>query len=223
MRGLFRRSAEQPSLVPQEATPAATPSPAVHASPGFAALFTAAPSVHLARILDLGPAVGENLAFYGRFARTVRFVDMLRDEIGGGPAARRNVASLLDGCLKAGDGPYDLVLAWDLLNYLEHDAGRDLIERLEGCTRVGTRLFAMISSGHTMPARPQRFTIVDAQRLAYRETGGGVCASPELAPAEVGRLLAPFRVERSVVLSHGVREYVAVRPRAAGEDDGEAG
>jgi hypothetical protein len=200
---------------------AATPSPAiaeagaadatVHASPGLAALLGGLAADGGGRILDLGPAVPANLAVYTRFATTVRFADLLRVAApAGGDAANR--ASLTDerlgSVLPDGEPPYDVVLAWDVLNYLTADTWRAIVARLTARCRPGARLFAMIATGRTVPAAPLRYEIVGDDHLAYRAADPATCASATVAPAEVEKRLAPFRVVHSVVLRHGVHEYL---------------
>ncbi|MGE5235746.1 MAG: hypothetical protein ACM3O7_05325 [Acidobacteriota bacterium] len=188
----------------------------VHHSPGLAALFAGTRGERPKRILDLGPAIRANLEAYGRFAACVRVVDLLRDVAGGEGAnlpLTRPTAEQLAAALPAGEPPYDIVLLWDLLDYLDAEGWHPILARLAECGTAGSRLFLMVFTMPEMPARPTRFEIVDDEHLAYRVVTEETRRSPRLAPAEVERRLSPFRVERSTVLRHGVREYVAVLPR----------
>ncbi len=186
----------------------------VHASPGIEALFAGLEPDGSRRILDLGPAVGATLAVYSPYAATVRFVDLLAGSLDAG-GERLRTPALEDGAIGAAlpevGEPYDLMLLWDLLDYLDRDEAARLIARLDGLSRPGTRLYAAVGVGRTTPALPRRFELVDTATVRSRTVSAVEGGGPALAPAEVERRLAPFRVTRSVILRHGVREYVAVR------------
>jgi hypothetical protein len=209
------RDSPEPRVVPTEpAVAGTTPAPVLHPSPGIAALFAGLAAQREQRVLDLGAASGVNLAVYARFGRSVRVVDLCRGTRQGPPTAvPPSPGDRLAALLPAADGPYGVILVWDLLDYLDAPASRTLVARLVGCAEAGTRLFAMTAEGPQMPELPGRFEIVDGEHLLYRPATAAMRAGPRLAPAEVERRVAPFRVERSIVLRHGVREYVAVLPR----------
>lgn len=185
----------------------------VHPSPGLAAFLGGLHGRGPCRVLDFGPATPTNFQVYATFARSVHFVDLLRDARESNEGAHRQpsltrgaVAALLPDLM----GPYEAILVWNALDYLDVSESRVLVERLGKCCRPGSHLFAMVSASHTMPAIPSRFEIVDPERLAYFPVSLDTRASPELTPAQVERRIAPFHVERAFLLRHGVREYVGV-------------
>jgi hypothetical protein len=62
-----------------------------------------------------------------------------------------------------------------------------------------------------MSSVPLVFKIVDDQTLLLRQQTTAVRPSPYFPPAEVGRLMSGFSVVQSVVMRHGVQEYLFVR------------
>lgn len=186
-----------------------------HHSPGLEVALGIASERESVRVLDLGPAVAANLDFLSAFARHVRFVDLLGD---GGPISelgefegqelRRRVREILPSDW----GVYDLVLAWDLINYLDEVRVESIVERLRALSHGGTVLFAMIATTREIPARPLTYTIADRSTVtAGGDDPAAVVECPRRPPAAVERLLSGFSVERSYLLRHGVQEYVAVR------------
>jgi hypothetical protein len=184
---------------------------AVHAAPALGALLGRLDGERGLRVLDLGASVAANLERYSRFAVSVRFADLPRLLVAGEHPSSFSRGALARALPKERLA-YDLLLCWDLLDHLSADDSRSLIARLLECSRPGTLVYAVTASSHTMSAHPVRFEIVGDEHLAYRTATDGTRSSPELPPAEVGRRLAPYVIERSVLLRHGVREHVAVLP-----------
>jgi hypothetical protein len=183
-----------------------------HHSPALEQLFERLDPESGLRVLDLGPAARRNLEHYSTFATRVRFVDLL----GGG--ARRDLTILEDeafalrlaGLLPLDDEAYDLVLSWDRFNYLNETQAALVARHLAAVAAHGAKLHAMIVTTPTMSAEPMRYQIVGPGEIAYFTTSPDVVPAPDLSAARMERWLEPFRVTRSVILRHGVRELLAV-------------
>jgi hypothetical protein len=166
------------------------------------------------RILDLGPAVAANFNFLSEIGRHIRFVDLLGR---GGPISAldqkegQELRRLAREVLPAEWGIFDLVIAWDVINYLDDARGETLAERLRSLCRDGAVLFAMIATTAEIPAETPTYTIVNCSTVLCDCEAASVIECPRRPPAAVGQLLSGFSVERSFILRHGVQEYVAVR------------
>jgi len=180
-------------------------------SPGLRAALAGPSARPGCRILDFGPLLPANLTFLSRFASHVGIADLSGEADGG--AGAQGWRSRLVGI----EGPFDLVLAWDLLSHINREEARDLVGWLSSVTRPGGALFLMVPEGPEMPARPGVFEIRGNDRIARRPAICDTVAAPKIPPAEVARLLAGFRVDASFLLRHGVREYVALRAQC--DDD----
>jgi hypothetical protein len=180
--------------------------PIVHASPGFETVMSRVEGRADLRVLDLGSSQGANIEFLGRRAAHIRIVDLLGDS---GPAPDAS-----DGRLSFPEswGGYDLILAWDVFNYLEPDAVRTLVGSLERSCSPGSAIFLIIVTSEQMSARPLVYNIEDDATLKYRAVTPDRLPGAGLNAAAMERFLSGFVVERSVVLRHGVLEIVAVKP-----------
>ncbi len=213
MRWLQRSQAVSPTARGIDAkTRGEDEDPAVHDSPALAEIFATLDSERPMRILDLGPALQTNLDFYTTIASGVRIVSLLRNE---GLEGLRQLdaeafAARLDQLLPVCEDGFALVLMWDLLNYLVDEQPSILARHLAAVSEHGGKVHAMVVNAPRMPAEPSRYELLDAGRLAYRPTTSRQATSPDCPPALVERWLAPFRVERSFLLRHGVREFIAV-------------
>lgn len=115
--------------------------------------------------------------------------------------------------------PYDVVLAWDILDRLDPCERGALIERLTDVTAPRARLYAVVRSSGGATTRPFRSTLIHLDRVSQQVVGpvvDPVGGPPEpagdvLLPAHVERILAPFEVAHAFILTTGLREYVAVK------------
>jgi hypothetical protein len=190
---------------------------AVHDSPALAEIFAALDPDQPVRVLDLGPAIQANLDYYSTIGSGVRIVPLVRDD---GLEGLQQLdadafAAKLNRLLPVGGDGFGLVLMWDLLNYLDDEQPSLLAHHLAAVALDSARIHAMIFTGETMPPGPSRYELLQAGRLRYRPASHGRTGAPNPPAARVERWLEPFRVERSFVLRHGIREFIAILPEPA--------
>jgi len=187
-------------------------SPAVHDSPALTEIFAALDPERPVRVLDLGPALQTNLDFYATIADGVRIVPLLRND---GLAGLQELdaeafAARLNRLLPINDEGFGLIFMWDLLNYLVDEQPSLLAHHLAAVAESGAKIHAMIVNAATMPSEPSRYELMKAGRLTYRPTTRQRTAAPDPPAARVERWLGSFLVERSFLLRHGIREFIAV-------------
>ncbi len=188
--------------------------PVVRHSPGLQAALAMVRVEHPWRVLDLGPGIGTNVEFLSGRARHVRFVGLLE---GDSPWARpadaeqNDVTGEAERFLPASWGEFDLVLAWDVLDYLDGARARSVVDRLHVLCRPGACLFALAAIAGDLPERPLVYSIVGDDTLEYRTLTPARRPGPSRPSLAIERVLAGFSIERSFVLRHGVQEYVATR------------
>jgi hypothetical protein len=191
------------------------PKTEIYASPGLEEAVRTVPDDATCKVLDLGPSVAANVDFVSKFASYLQIVDAIDREPAaseGGPAGTdrlSNLATLIESHRRS----FDLVLAWDVINYLSMDQAERLVASLAELCLPNARFHAIFFASDTMPAIPNRYRIINDARLAYEAVTTEVRGAPELPPAAVAKLLKRFQVEHSFVLQHGVHEYVARRKR----------
>lgn len=110
--------------------------------------------------------------------------------------------------------PLDLVLCWNLLNYLGRDEIHQLIELLAPRFQPATRLHAMMEyASPLMPATPGHW-IPDANaRLHASQVDEEQIESPRYKPKELERIMPQLAPERTVLLGNGLQEYL-FKPKA---------
>jgi hypothetical protein len=163
-------------------------------------------------ILDLGQALGVNVDFWSRYPCRLFIEDFYRSYRAAQTVRAEGADTfVLPDPLPLGtDTVFDIILAWDLLNYLSLEEIDALIGRLRPHCRPGTFLFALISTQAEIPEEPNIFRIIDRERMVYEFRTQKTRSSPRYHPKDLTRLLAPFEVSRSFLLRNGIQEYVFV-------------
>ncbi len=178
----------------------------VHAAPGLATLIDSLAPHANRTFLDLGPAADGNLRCYKPFARRVRFADL-----GTMWATEGSLADAVGALWVSGEEPYQVVLAWNVMDPLAPAQRADVVAGLADVAAPGARLHFMVDMADTPSVRRMRFTVVDRAHVHWKETGLPQPPLARLRPADIERIIHPFRVQHAFVLRDGMREYVAVR------------
>ncbi|MEZ5331530.1 MAG: methyltransferase domain-containing protein [Thermoanaerobaculia bacterium] len=172
------------------------------------------------QILDLGPANGANVAYLSRYACTLHIADLYRT-VGAADGENEEVLErAFDRQIP--QGTFDLVLAWDLFDYLGRTGLQALGRQLAQRTAPGGLLFALVSFHPRIPDRPHRFQIVDPETLRYGDPSGLERPAPGYREPDLIRLMPGFEVGGSYLLRHGVQEYLLTRRQRAAADGDEA-
>ena len=198
-------------VTPLETTaqPESKPDQTEGAAPGVAVMLGELSEDRSHAIVDLGPATGESLGVYSRYARWVRFADVLGEAWR--PREQRSVAGLLQQIPANPQRPYDFVFAWDILDRLFAGDRPRLVEWVADVTAPGARLHVLVRTSENAPMQPLRFSLLGTDRLRFEPTSPARLPPSKLLPADVAKLLAPLQVVNAFTLKTGFREYVAVR------------
>ncbi len=163
------------------------------------------------RVLDLGPAFGANLDFYSQIARKIHIEDLhetLFGETVDGRGRRQLMSELLP---YRNEMRFDLIMCWDILNYLCPEEINALSNHLQKFCRPGAILCALIHTRKEMPAHPTHFRICPNQKISYEYQTSELIAGPRYSKVELQKFLGPFTRMRSLLLRNGYEEQIYVR------------
>lgn len=165
-------------------------------------------------VLDLGAASTPMLSLLGRSRCRVEIAD-LPDE---GGIDRLNSDLSPDGLVALAasllpkhrsDEAVDLVLCWDLLNYLKPNAMSALMSTIAARGRPGMLAHALIVySERSMSARPGRYVPTEDLKLLDRSSPAAMIAAPRYSPEFLGSNLGKFAIEHARLLGNGMQEFV---------------
>jgi hypothetical protein len=182
----------------------------VHNSLGLRALCQRLQDAATCDILELGPARSRNIEFWSQFSPSIHIADLrsdlplpppVDDPESPGPDWHRT----LD--LPTGRR-FDVILAWDMLNYLDLPVISGLIDYLGRFCRSGTIVFMMIFDNQTMPEEITIYQIVDEARLRYERGSAAMRACPRHQPHALTQIMRQFRIADSFRLRNGIIEYL---------------
>jgi hypothetical protein len=102
----------------------------------------------------------------------------------------------------------DVILLWDLPNYLDKPVMRGLIDYLSHHMHEKVKLHFYIHSQQQMPASPGRYTILPEGKVWLENSSDTTVKSPLYFQEALLSLFHPFKVKRSMLLSSGLKEYI---------------
>ncbi len=197
----------------------AVPQLAVYKSLGLNALLQQLEGMSGYSILDLGAACGTNVEFWSQFGCKIFVEDLYHSALPylGRAAEEEEPPQLpLPEILEfSPETRFDVILAWDLFNYLEAPHIEAVVHYLAQFCHPGTYAVAIMSVQQQRPAEPNRYKIVDTEHVAYEPRSAVMRTSPRYQPRDINRLMAGFRVSSSFLLRHGVQEYVFIQEGAS--------
>jgi hypothetical protein len=149
-------------------------------------------------VLDLGPASPPNLDFFLTRGAKITVADFL-------PASGDSVPDLVHAEPGA---HFDVVLAWDFLNYLKRDRLGSLIESLEPYFRPGTAIHAFIVTSRDMPSSPRRYRIENEKTLLCEGPKERATPAPRYVEQDLLKSMPGLNVEHRFQLRNGMLEYL---------------
>jgi hypothetical protein len=181
-------------------------------SPVFASLIDSMGKKAEWVILDLGPARSANLELLSRF-RCKLFIEDAHELISSltGDFVADNAALLnwLEQWTAGTDnGSIDVVLAWDIFNYLDARLCKTFVDHVIPLLKPGAHLYLLIYSQKEMPALPMQFKALSADKMECKPLTRATRPSPRFNQTDIKKHLREFTISKSVLLRNGMQEYL---------------
>jgi len=159
-------------------------------------------------ILDLGPASGNHVEFFSRFrcrfhvASLEETLQKWKQEEDEPPPDPQQLLPLEE------EGVIEVVLCWDLLNYLDESGFPILMSHLRRHCADDAWMHAFVHTRAQMPPLPGRFLLSGPERMRWQHDSAETVPAPRYAQRTLERMMPGFRVERSRLLQNGFQEYL---------------
>lgn len=157
-------------------------------------------------VVDLGAASTDNLMLFSRNGARV-YIDTssrsLRSDIA---LSRTPTAKDLDKLLAYCEG-IDVLILWNVLDYLLLGTVEQLMQRISAVMRPGGLLYAMVSHKRYIPVLPALIDIIADDRLRFRH-GPLELEGPHYAPKQLEQRMPGFRIEKLYLLQNGTQEHL---------------
>ena len=165
-------------------------------------------------LIDLGPVVGSNIAFFGEQLGCKIYVedlcaDLERHEREG---TLDQFPELLKSRFRQDDESVDGVLCWDVFDHLDQASARAVATELTRVIRPNGALLGFFRTIAVGAAHYTRYVVVDAEHLRHRPYGTPHGRQRVLQNRDIIKLFAGLRVSDSFLLQSNVREILFRRP-----------
>ena len=150
-----------------------------HRSPGITAIFNAVKGSNKNGVLDLGAALGTNLSFYSQLGCHFQFenyAQIVNEYVQSDLSESQAIDQFL-GDLNTSK-KYDVVLFWDLLNFLPKHFIEELVDRLVPVLAPNALIHMINFVGSKVPAHPASYTVNDQYQLQI------TCSEERAAPVQ---------------------------------------
>lgn len=184
-------------------------------SPGLELVLARLDALSRPMVLDLGAPRRANVELLAGSGCKVWIEDLPHFLVGHAPAApeREGDEPDWDGLVGASlafdrHERFDVVLAWDLLAFLEPAAARPLMRRVAAACKGGALLFVTVSTVGGLAERPAHISASRDGRLTYKPSGPSVRDNPAPTPVALERMMPGFRLLHSFLLGEGMQDYL---------------
>lgn len=215
MAGLFKwrsRSADPVETV-EVSSPAPVEEPAA-ASKVLPRLLAALGRQSNPFILDLGPVVGDNIAFFGeQLACKIRVEDLFEDiERCARAGTRDALAQRLLARVPETPATVDAVLCWDVFDYLDRPTQQALASRLIHILRPAGVIYVFFGARSGELTAYTRYIVAGPDVLRTRSYPATPTQRQVLVPRDVERLFQGLKMTESVLLKSNTRETIFRKP-----------
>ncbi len=162
-------------------------------------------------VLDLGVVRSGTVSLLSEFRCRL---DVMALRVGAGSGLDRLEAGEFSALVRsalppAGDEGLDLVLCWNLFNYLSTDQIGAILAELAPRCRPGCRVHALIEySARSMPATPLCLTPVGRGMLEAVVVEDQQVPAPRYSARDLEQCMPGFSHERTMLLGGGMQEYL---------------
>ncbi len=161
-------------------------------------------------LLDLGPVVGSNVAFFGEQLGCKIFVEDIFADLD--RHVRGNKLEELPAALKKRFGQpsnsVDGILAWDLIDYLDKASAKELAGELTRLLRPEGALLAFFGTTPRPDPQYTKYIITDEQTLKHRTYPAARGRQTAMLNRDIIRLFPGLRVSDSFLLQNNMREIL---------------
>jgi hypothetical protein len=165
-------------------------------------------------LLDLGPVVGSNVSFFGEQLGCKIFVEDIFADIDRHVREGKldELPEFLRKRFPQADGEVDGILCWDLIDYLDRPAAKELATQLTRVLRPDGALLGFFGSAASQESRYTKFIIVDDVNLRHRSYAASRGRQAILPNRDIIRLFPGLRVSDSFLLKNNLREILFRKP-----------
>jgi hypothetical protein len=165
-------------------------------------------------LIDLGPVVGSNVAFFGEQIGCKIFIEDIYAELERHARAEKmeDLPAFLSRRFSQADGSIDGIICWDLIDYLDRASAQVLADQLTRVLRPEGALLGFFGNTMRRESTYTKFVIADETNLKYRTHPASRGRQPVLKNSDIIRLFGGLRVSDSFLMKNNIREILFRKP-----------
>ena len=161
-------------------------------------------------LIDLGPVIGSNVAFFGERLGCKLFIEDLFADYD--RHARAGTMEALPAAIESrfrhADGSVDGVLCWDFFDFLDKKGAQALARQIVRMLRPGGAVMGFFCSSPAERASFTKYSIVDDTSLRHRQHAGSGGPKHVLLNRDVIKMFDGLNVSDSFLLKSNTREIL---------------
>jgi hypothetical protein len=199
----------------KEAVQAAPPPPVPSSAPArttkvLPRFLSALAAVDAPVLINLGPVVGQNIAFLGERLCCKIFVEDLALDLAGAPPD--GLEALLRRRLSHPPGSVDGILCWDLFDWLDRKTSQVLSAYLVRLLKPGGVLYAFFGATTGAIQEHTRFVVTSSDSFEIRRSPASPRPRNVLVTRDINKMFEGLVVAESVLLKSNTRETLFRKP-----------
>jgi hypothetical protein len=165
-------------------------------------------------LIDLGPVIGSNVAFFGEQIGCKIFIEDIYTELERHANAGKmeDFPAFLSRRFPQADGTIDGIICWDLIDYLDRASAQVLADQLTRVLRPEGALLGFFGNAAPRETTYTKFVIADETNLKYRTHPASRGRQPVLKNSDIIRLFGGLRVSDSFLMKNNIREILFRKP-----------
>jgi hypothetical protein len=164
-------------------------------------------------LMDLGPVVGPNVAFFGeRLGCKILLEDLFADLERHPKGSEKPFAETLKGRLRREPESVDGILCWNYFDYLEPAAAQVLAGELTKVLKPDGAVLAYFTTVGVPNARFSKYVIMDEDTVKQRPYSSDGKRQTALQNRDIIRMFQGLKVAESFLLKTNIREFLFRKP-----------
>lgn len=176
----------------------------------FADLISQRPTDRALRILDLGSVCQSTIDFFADYHCHILATGLCDDFVpdkGLDSRSLQQLQQLIQQDIKRhNNNHYDLILCWDIFNYLDKEQFPLLVAQLLPVLTSATRCHTFLYTTANRPLRPGGFQIVSKEQMVVTESATEQNHSGSVTQTTLGKYLPNYSTLRTVLMRNGTQE-----------------
>ena len=159
-------------------------------------------------VLDFGPVIGSNVAFYGEQLGCKLFIEDFLADVDRHLRDGGDLAATIPARFTRADASIDGILCWDLFDFLDKASAAALARQIVRMLKPGGAVMGFFCTSPVERAAFTKFEIVDDKTLRHRYHAGVGGKKQSLPNRDIIRMFEGLVVSDSFLLKNSTREIL---------------